>query len=161
MAETKAGKRPANKVLVIAVAAVVLVAVLAGAGAWFVLRPHPASAKVEEKKADHNDDAPPIYEKMPAVTVNLSGTTGSVMRIEIAMRLGQEKDKERLDAYMPKIQSDLILLYSSKNVDELLTQDGKLKLIHETKDTINHAMGEDDPDQAAVKDVSFTEFIIQ
>lgn len=164
--EIKAGG--SRKKLLIIGGAVVLLAVIAGAAAWFLLgkKTAPAGKEVaavqEQKKAE--DTATPVFQSLEPIVVNLSGGSEAVMRVVISVQLRSDKDKEKLMAYMPKIQGDLMLLFSSKTGDELLTQEGKLVLIAETRQTINKAVGVEKTakaDELLVKAVSFTEMIIQ
>lgn len=168
-ADAKDGKAAGgnSKKIVIFGGLIVVVAALAGAGTWFAVTKMGGShAKKEEPKheVEHKEEAAPIFQPLEPIVVNLSGGSESVMRIAISVQLRSEKDKEKLTAFMPKIQGDLMLLFSSKTDGELLTQEGKLALIEETKKTINRAVGgeaEAKPEDEMVKAVSFTELIIQ
>lgn len=183
MSEEKKSGGGNKKTLMIIVIAVVVTAALAGGGAWFFVNKsaaaksakkggeHAASesdasahgADSEEPAAEETHGAPPIFQPLEPIVVNLAGGAGSeaVMRVAITVQLKGEKDKEKLTAYTPKIQGDLMLLFSGKTQEELLTPEGKLKLIEETKETINKALGAKDPKKGSVKEVSFTEMIIQ
>lgn len=154
-------------------AIVVVLAAAAGAGSWILLGGKQPPAKkagqteevVEEEEAEPEaESAAPIYQPLEPIVVNLSGGSEAVMRVAISVQLRSDKDKDKLMAYMPRIQGDLMLLFSSKTDSELLTQEGKLAVIEQTKKTINKAMGASDtakPKQLPVQGVSFTEMIIQ
>ena len=164
--EGKAAGGSRKKQLIIG-AGVVLVAIVAGAATWFFLgrSPAPAAKGAKVVQEEKHEEAPtPIFQALEPIVVNLSGGSESVMRVAISVQLRSEKDKEKLMAYLPKIQGDLMLLFSSKTDNELLTQEGKLALIAQTKQTINRAVEGDRKMKAEdhmIKAVSFTEMIIQ
>lgn len=170
--ESKAGG--SKKMLIMIVVAVLLTAVMAGAVTWFLLghkkedpakggkKGHEVVASEAHAETGHEEGAAPVFQPIEPIVVNLTGgTESSVMRVAITVQLSNEKDKEKLAAYTPKIQGDLMLLFSSKTQEELLTPEGKVKLIEETKKTINMALGAKKPESGMVKAVSFTEMIIQ
>lgn len=174
MSEEKKSGGNSKKTLVIIVVAVVLTAAIAGAATWFLLGHKATPAKVAAKgheavaaegeaaeEAGGHEAAVPVFQPLEPIVVNLSGGTEAVMRVAITVQLKTEKDKETLTAYTPKIQGNLVLLFSGKTQEELLTPEGKLKLIEDTKESINQAMGAKDPKKGIIKDVSFTEMIIQ
>ena len=189
MSEEKKSGGGNKKTLMIVVIAVVLTAALAGGGAWFFMQKSAAAAAKAAKKggehaasegeadahgedAAHEPDAeggaedaahaaPPVFQPLEPIVVNLAGGSEAIMRVAITVQLKTEKDKEKLTAYTPKIQGDLMLLFSGKTQEELLTVEGKLKLIEETKETINTALGAKNPKKGSIKEVSFTEMIIQ
>lgn len=183
MSEEKKSAGGGKKTLIIIVVAVVLTAVIAGAATWFLVGHKAAPGKAAAKShaeapaegdahAAEGEEAPaeesggheaaaPVFQPLEPIVVNLSGGTEAVMRVAITVQLKTEKDKEKLAAFTPKIQGNLVLLFSAKTQEELLTAEGKLKLIEETKEAINKAMGAKDPKKGIIKDVSFTEMIIQ
>lgn len=64
-----------------------------------------------------------------------------------------------LAAYKPKIQHEIILLLSGKEVAKLRTLAGKKELIEELVELANHAIHEDE--KTGVKEALFTRFLIQ
>jgi flagellar FliL protein len=62
-------------------------------------------------------------------------------------------------AYKPRIQHEIILLLSGKEVDKLRTLEGKKKLIEEIVGLANHVIHEDE--DTGVKEALFTKFLIQ
>jgi flagellar FliL protein len=62
-------------------------------------------------------------------------------------------------AYKPRIQHEIILLLSGKEVDRLRTLEGKKKLIEEIVGLANHVIHEDE--DTGVKEALFTKFLIQ
>jgi flagellar protein FliL len=122
----------------------------------------PEKKKKKKKKSEDEEHAgPPVFEQLEPLVVNLSGESASVMRVAISAKLDEEKTKEMIGQYRPKIQGELLLLFSSKTAEELLTHEGKLKLIEETKLTINRVLESEEPSEGPVEDVAFTDFIIQ
>ena len=62
-------------------------------------------------------------------------------------------------AYRPRIQHQIILLLSSKEVAKLRTLAGKKELIEELIGLANHAIHEDE--KTGIKEALFTQFLIQ
>jgi flagellar FliL protein len=62
-------------------------------------------------------------------------------------------------AYKPRIQHEIILLLSGKEVAELRTLEGKKKLVEEIIELANHAIHGDE--ESGVKEALFTRFLIQ
>lgn len=64
-----------------------------------------------------------------------------------------------LAAYKPKVQHEIILLLSGKEVEKLRTLEGKKELIKEIIELANHVIHEDE--ETGIKEVLFTRFLIQ
>lgn len=64
-----------------------------------------------------------------------------------------------LASYKPKIQHEIILLLSGKDVGKLRTLQGKKELIEELHELANHVIHEDE--KTGIKEVLFTKFLIQ
>lgn len=68
--------------------------------------------------------------------------------------IGQE-----VEVYKPKIQHEIILLLSTKDVEHLRTLEGKKELVEEIQTKVNHVI--DETAKTGVKEVLFTRFLIQ
>ncbi|WP_137939674.1 flagellar basal body-associated FliL family protein [Chitinivorax sp. B] len=164
-------KPKSKKMLVIIIAVVlVLILVIGGVAAALLLsggssgdheaevaQEKDSSKKKEKKKKDK--EAPPVFEKLEVFTVNLAGESNEMLQTEINVELLDEKQKEKLKPYMPKIRNNVIMVLSSKLAADLKTADGKKKLIDELKVAINEAMGAEDDE--GVQSVTLSSFILQ
>lgn len=93
------------------------------------------SANAEEKGGDGG------YIMMEEFTVNLVGLH-QVIQVKLTLKPAKTPlaaDKIRL--YVPAIRHEIILLLSAKTPEQLQTQEGKKKLITETRDAANKALG--------------------
>jgi flagellar FliL protein len=150
--------------LLIIIAAVV---VLCGGGAafWF-LRPAEASsagnpAEATADAAAHK--AAPVYYKFdPAFVVNF-GTPGNVRYLQIMLEAMSRDSKvlDELKLVEPAIRNDLMLLFSSQQYEDLLTQEGKEKLRQATLEAVRKALAAENGDADGVERVYFTSLVIQ
>ncbi|MCB6183569.1 flagellar basal body-associated FliL family protein [Leeia sp. TBRC 13508] len=173
------------KKIIIIVVALLVVAGGVGGGVWFFMsKQHPAkpagekAAKAEEgdaeaeAKADEGDAAdeeegdhekkPPVFYKIDRFVVNVDGDPEKrgVMSVEVQAELADAKKQEKMEAYKPKIQSELILLFGAQKFGELSTPEGKTKLLEEVRDKINEVIGASSPKKGA-KSVAFTSLILE
>jgi flagellar FliL protein len=115
--------------------------------------------KKEKKASKDKHDAPPVFAKLDTFTVNLAGGA-SVLQTEIHVQVADEKMKDVVTSYMPRISSQVNLLLSSKKPEDIATMEAKVKLMEEIKAAINRVLGAKDDDEG-VKSVEFKTFIVQ
>lgn len=137
-----------KKKLMIIIAAVVLLLVLGGGGAfWYISKQKAAAAALaaEEEGGDgaaathapagdaHGDKkAPPVYLPMDNMVVNLADPGGErVAQVGITLVVSDAHASDSVKAYMPTIRSGVLMLLSRKTSEELLSPEGKQKLIEE------------------------------
>lgn len=101
---------------------------------------------------------PPLFLKLDTYTVNLQG--GSVLQTEVHVQVADEKGKERVTHYLPRISSQVNLLLRGKRPDELTTAEGTKRLMSEIKAAINQVLEARD-DAEGVQSVEFKTFIVQ
>lgn len=118
----------------------------------------PVKKKPKEKKKDGHGDKP-VFVKLDTFTVNLQGGA-NVLQTEIHVQVSDEKQKELITGYMPRISSQVNLLLSSKKPDELATLEGKQKLMEDIKVAVNRALGVKDEEDGAMS-VELKTFIVQ
>lgn len=178
MAEAKAesAPKPKKKMLMFIIIGVIVLVVLVGGGLAALLlmksgdpvdeaaatdAAHSAATtkKVEKKKAESGHGKGPIFEKLPQFTVNLNSENGEVMQTDIAIELPDAPTQETVKALMPKIQSGVNKLLSSKKPEEIKTAPGRDKLEGEVKELINKIIEAEG--ESGVHSVNFTTFIIR
>jgi flagellar FliL protein len=137
-----------KKKLIVIIAAVVLLLVLGGGGAfWYISKQKAAAAALaaEEDGGDgaaathapaadaHGDKkAPPVYLPMDNMVVNLADTGGErVAQVGITLEVTDAHAADSVKAYMPTIRSAVLMLLSRKTSEEMLSPEGKQKLIEE------------------------------
>lgn len=176
MSAEQAAEKPAGgkKMMVIIIAAVlVLVLVVGGVVAFLLLRgggeeahaeqevtkEEPQKKEKKKKKKDKEEGhAAPIFEKLETFTVNLSGSE-NMLQVELHLELPDEKMKETLKSFMPKVRNDINLLLRSKKLDDLRSDEGTRKLIDELKETVNKSM--DVEEDEGVQSVAISSMIVQ
>ena len=165
--EADAAKPPpkSKKKLIIIIAAVLLL-VLGGGGAFLYISKQKAAAAAlaEEEGGDpaahapaaaaaHGaDKTPPVYLPMDNMVVNLADPGGErVAQVGITLEVIDAHASDSVKAYMPTIRSSVLMLLSQKTSEELLSAEGKQKLIEEILRETSVPFGgstEDQPEEA-------------
>lgn len=97
--------------------------------------------------------------RIDTIIVNLMGSTPKFIQVEMTLKVAKPEVGDKIKTYMPVIRNNLILLLTTKDVKQLEPIEGKQKLVQESKQAINQALGLEEKD--GVTDVLFTSFIIQ
>jgi len=100
-----------------------------------------------------------LHAKLEPIVVNLLGPTRQYIQVEMVLKLAKPEIGERIKLYMPVIRHKMILLLSSKNVQQLGPSEGKQKLVQESKSAVNQAL--ELTEKEGVTDVLFDSLIIQ
>ena len=156
---------PKKKRTLLIVAVLAILAAGGGAAFWF-LRPAEASATppAGEAAADAGPHkAAPLYYKFdPAFVVNF-GSPGNVRYLQIMIEAMSRDAKimDELKVVEPAIRNDLMLLFSSQQYEDLLTQEGKEKLRKATLDSVRKAVAAEGGNPEALESVYFTSLVIQ
>jgi flagellar FliL protein len=143
--EAEVAKPPAKskKMLIIIVAAVLLL-VLAGGGAFlYISKQRAAAAAAEEDGGEHATTTqaadshgaaktPPVYLPMDNMVLNLADPGGErVAQVGITLEVRDAAAADSVKAYMPTIRSGVLMLLSQRTSEELLSAEGKQKLIED------------------------------
>ena len=162
-AQTQEAAPPTKKKKILLIIVAVLVVALLGGGGLvvYLLTSKPAAEQgAEHKDEEHAEEGKaPIYEKLDTFTVNLSDQQ-SYLQVEISLKLGDEKAREKIKNRMPEVRDTLLRLLSSKSPEELATPDGKEGLAKDVAKEINTLIGAKKA-SSGVEGVLFTAFIIQ
>lgn len=132
---------PAKKkkpILIIAIAALVVLAG-GGAAAWFLL------GGKHDKDAEHAEAEalkPPVYVTLEPFTVNLtSEATDRYLQVGIDLKVSAADITEKVKVHLPEIRNGILLLLTSKKVDDLASIEGKNTLREEIRDIVNKSIG--------------------
>ncbi len=128
-----------KKKLIIIIAAVLLVVLLGAGGALFYINKQRAAALAAEEAggepaapAAHKAKAPPVYLPMDNMVVNLADPGGErVAQVGITLEVVDAHASDNVKAFMPTIRSGVLMLLSQRTADELLSPEGKQKLIED------------------------------
>ncbi|MCH8618810.1 flagellar basal body-associated protein FliL [Undibacterium sp. TS12] len=152
-----AGK--SKKKLLIIIAAVVVLLVVAGAGAAFFLTKKSSANKEKEHKTEPTKA--PVFLALEPFTVNLQSDGGDkYLQISMTLQVQDEEQVNLIKANMPQVRSRLLLLLSSKDAAEILSGEGKEKLVNEIIEKVSQPFAPKGEPQK-VSGVFFTSFVVQ
>ena len=118
--------RKKSKLLVIIIALAVVLAA-AGAGAWFFL-----FNQTDEDGEPKVSSKPAVFLPVDQFTVNLQPEDGQqYLQVAMTLKVVDQAVAESIKALMPEVRSRVLLLLSSKKPSQLVTLEGKNKLIEE------------------------------
>ena len=114
-AETAGAQGGKKKGRVVIIIGVVVALAVCGAGAWFLLG--------TGKKAEHAENVaaniPPVFFTLDPFVVNLAGEVQHYLQVGIDLKIADEHVKDRIKAHLPEIRNGVLLLLSSKQIDDL------------------------------------------
>lgn len=150
-------KKSRKKLLLLLLATLLLLGGI-GAGAWYFLGQSDAGgAEVAEEDANQV----PVFVRLETFTVNIQPAEEErYLQTEIVLRVAGPAQAELIKQHMPEIRNRLLILLSSKHVEDLLRADGKEKLAQEILAlTKMPLILKGEPQK--ISGVFFTSFIIQ
>jgi flagellar protein FliL len=153
-----------KKIIMLAIIAVVVLGSAGGAATYFLTK-KPASTKDAKKPAEKA--VPPVFLALDNFIVNLQTDNGDkYLQTGITLQVRNEEQANYYKANMPQLRSRVLLLLSNKTAEELLTNDGKLKLEEELTKQIQMPYNNDEPtpkeaEERRILGVYFTSFMIQ
>jgi flagellar protein FliL len=130
-------KSGAKKLLLIGVGAAVLLAA-GGGGAWLFIAhksdPHEAKAKAKPS-------AQPLFLTLEPFVVNLAGDVQHFLQVGIDLRVADGSVSEQVKVHLPEIRNGVLLLLSSKKVEDLASIVQKNRLRDEIREAVNKPLG--------------------
>lgn len=158
-----AGGSKKKKIMMIAIIAI-LVLVGGGGAAAFFLTKKPADTK-EVKKSEK--PMPPVFLALDNFIVNLQTDNGDkYLQIGVTLQVRNEEQVNYYKANMPQLRSRILLLLASKTAEELLTNEGKLRLEDDLVKQAQAPYNNEEPtpkeaEERRILGVYFTSFMIQ
>ena len=149
-------KKGGKKFLLLIIIGVVLLAGVGG-GAYFFLFAK-STPPPEEKKAQEppEPEVGPFLQLDPFI-VNLADPTGHrYLRAKITLEFRNDEAYQKANERIPQINDAIIMVLSSKTVEEMLSPEGKLELRLELIRKLNDLLGAN-----SVKNIYFTQFVVQ
>ena len=147
-----------KKKLIIIIAAAVLVLGGIGGGAAIFLSKK-SSSKEKEHKAE--PAKAPVFLALEPFVVNLQSDTGDkFLQVSMTLQMQDDEQVNLVKSNMPQVRSRLLMLISSKDANEILTSEGKEKLIEEIVAQVSLPFAAKGTPQK-ISGVFFTSFIIQ
>ncbi|MEO8630661.1 MAG: flagellar basal body-associated FliL family protein [Betaproteobacteria bacterium] len=136
-ADVPAAAAPGKKKPVMMMAAIGAVVVLGGAGAWYFLG-HKNSGN-DATKAKH--ESAPIFTSMEPFVVNLAGDAQHYLQVGIDLRVSDNSVTDKIKQHLPEVRNGILLLLSSKTVDDLASVDQKNYLRAQIREVVNKPLG--------------------
>ena len=150
--EKKGGKK---KFLLLIIIGVVLLAG-AGGGAYFFLFAKSEPPPEEKPEEPPEPEVGPFLQLDPFI-VNLADPTGHrYLRAKITLEFRNDEAYQQANTRIPQINDAIIMVLSSKTVEEVLSPEGKMELRLELIRKLNDLLGEE-----SVKNIYFTQFVVQ
>jgi len=146
---------------------IILVLGIAGGGAAFFYFGKSDALKTASAAPPEEKSGPAVFLPLEVFTVNLQSETGDkFLQTNISLQLPSDDQISYYKENMPQLRSRVLLLLSSKSVADLLTNEGKTKLVEEIKKDIqrpytNKQMTPKEIESSRVSGVFFTSFLIQ
>ena len=150
--EDKEPKKSKFKLIIIAVA----VLLFGGGGyyGWSIYK-----QKADEPKAETEEEKMTIIHPLQSFIVNLSDKKGMgkrYLKVKIEVEVENEKNRLKVENNTPQIRDTVLLLLSSKRINEINTMEGKLDLKQALLSRMNRITGE-----GIIKRIYFSEFVVQ
>jgi flagellar FliL protein len=178
MAEAKSdsGEKKSSKKLILIIGLVVLLLGGAGAGGWyfFMNKPaedagHQAEAEKHEEAAKHEEEhaeevvEPDVYfEIKEPFLVNFPPGSGvKIIKISLTVLVKGEASVEILKKHMPMVRNNLLMAITSIGAEKAKTIEGKKELQALMLSETGKVMEKMNNNKNPVKDVYFTDFVMQ
>ncbi|MBN7795833.1 flagellar basal body-associated protein FliL [Parahaliea mediterranea] len=115
-----------------------------------------------EEKAEPVESETPLFVEIAPFTVNLQtdGYGNRLLYTGVSLQVGNEETREFLLQHMPQLRSRLLTLFSGQEAEALISPPGKRQLADSVLAMLEEPMAVPQP-ELAVRDVLFTEFIVQ
>lgn len=177
--DVEGGKKPSKLKLIIIILVVGLVfAGLGVAGAWYFLQMQPAmlasmdeggdeavdeeAADRPKKKRKRAPQGPPLFSELdPDFVISFKDQKlARFMQLRVKLMSRDPEIIEVVEQYKPILRNNLLLLFSSQKFEEVVTREGKEKLLEEALEEVNRTLDEE-ADADGVEAVYFTSFVAQ
>lgn len=135
-----AGKK---KKPILLIGIVVVVLLLGGGGAaFFLLGGKKDTGEEHADEAAEEHAKPPVYVTLDPFTVNLTSEGSErFLQVGIDLKVSGPEIVEKVKLHLPEIKNGVLLLLTSKRVEDLSGIEGKNTLREEIRDIVNKATG--------------------
>ena len=116
-----------------------------------------ASPETNAANDDTNDDGF-LYELGTVMVNPAGGRSIRIMKVGVSIEVTTKSFLKEVEKLRPKLQHQLIMVLSSKQIDEISSPEGKAKLQSELRDVFESELG---ASPGEIRQVYFGEFIIQ
>jgi len=140
----------------------VITAGMAATNVYLLARGDQSAGAGAEKQSEPVEAETPLFVEIAPFTVNLQtdGYGNRLLYTGVSLQVGNEDTREFLLQHMPQLRSRLLTLFSGQEAEALISPTGKRKLADSVLAMLEEPMAVPQP-ELAVRDVLFTEFIVQ
>lgn len=153
----------AMKMIIFGVAGLVLVAIGIFAGPAVMNLVSPAEEPQTEASDADVPAKPAIYQSLhPPLVVNFKDAYGDPHFMQVTMEvMGRDQDAvNAVREHTPAIRNALILMFGQANYEEVITREGKEKMLEDARNEIQRVMTEQ-IGEPGIEEVYFTALVIQ
>ena len=135
-----AGKKKKSILLIAIVAAVLLFG--GGGAAFFLLGGKKDKGDEHAEEAAEEHAKPPVFVTLDPFTVNLTSETSErFLQVGIDLKVSGPDIADKVKVHLPEIKNGILLLLTSKRVEDISGIEGKNTLREEIRDIVNKAIG--------------------
>jgi len=152
------------KLILLAVIGLLLIASITAGVMWFLLggKSEEQAAPEEHAAAEPAAPSPALYETLaPAFVVNFNHEGRQrYMQVSLALMGRDKASLDALKAYMPDLRNRLVMLFSSQNVETLMTPVGK-EMLRQQATTAVQELAQQELGSPVIEQVLFTNLVLQ
>jgi flagellar FliL protein len=138
--------KPRSKSPIVMIAAVAAVALCIGVGAaWFLVGHKSEQHAAADKPKPKHTSAAPVFVTLEPFVVNLSGDVQHYLQVAVDLRVMDTHVPDQIKLHLPEIRNAVLLLLSSKRVEDLATVEQKNQLRDEIREVVNKPLGINTP----------------
>jgi len=141
--EAASSAKPKKSPLILIGVVAVLALAIGGGAAWFFLGHKSDPNAAAEAKAKHIKA--PVFVTLEPFVVNLAGDVQHYLQVGIDLRIVDDHVNDQIKVHLPEIRNAVLLLLSSKSVEDLSSMEQKNRLRDELREAINKPLGIDSP----------------
>ena len=151
--ESKEPKKSKLKLIIIVVGILFL-----GGGGYFGWSMYKNKGKEADLKSEEKTKVTIVY-PLKSFVVNLADKKGMgkrYLKVTMEVEVDSEENRMMVESNTPKVRDTVLLLLSSKQINEINTMEGKLDLKQALLSRMNRILGE-----GIIKRIYFSEFVVQ
>ena len=153
-------KKKSSGKLIAFVAATLVAAGAAGGAAWYFMSHRGEAGSVAQAS---NTAFKPVFTTLEPFTVNLLDDRGErFAQVGLTLEVNDSSIDNLVKDRLPAVRNQILLLISSKRIEDLLTPEGKTQLAQEVRALTGRALvGEAKDGDNPVRAVLFSQFLVQ
>ena len=152
----KKTKKGGKKFLLLIIIGVVLLVGVGGGAYFFLFAKSTPPPEEQQPQKPPEPEVGPFLQLDPFI-VNLADPTGHrYLRAKITLEFRDDEAYQKANERVPQINDAIIMVLSSKTVEEVLSPEGKMELRIELIRKLNELLGPN-----SIKNIFFTQFVVQ